>query len=362
MSELYVPVTTITAIRPHPNANKLELAEIEGYQCCVPIGIYRPGDVVTYIPPGLILPKDLSDKIGVTSYLSNSGRVKSIRLRGEFSHGVIAACNLVADATIGTNVAEQLGITKPPEPEEARWHQKFGKTPSAPVHPLFYNYTDMENMRKYRNIFHDDEEVCILEKVNGTRSRLGIINGQLMAASKNVGRKVPIEPNKWYDTILKFFDKMPFRFDYNAAHQNWYWYPYCLESIRNFLQYQQKIGINTILYGETFGGPVQKMGYGYESLSYRVFDISIDGRYLNRLEFLNFCDKWHLPHVPCLYTGKFSLEKVKELASGKTLINNASHIREGVVVKPLIERHDPKIGRVILKYISDEYLAGNYEE
>jgi hypothetical protein len=32
------------------------------------------------------------------------------------------------------------------------------------------------------------------------------------------------------------------------------------------------------------------------------------------------------------------------------------HIREGVVVKPTIERTDPKIGRVVLKYLNDDYL------
>ncbi len=30
---------------------------------------------------------------------------------------------------------------------------------------------------------------------------------------------------------------------------------------------------------------------------------------------------------------------------------------EGVVVTPVIERFDPKIGRVILKYVFDQYLT-----
>ena len=35
-----------------------------------------------------------------------------------------------------------------------------------------------------------------------------------------------------------------------------------------------------------------------------------------------------------------------------------AHIREGLVVRPLQERTDPKIGRVLLKYVSDSYLFG----
>jgi hypothetical protein len=30
-----------------------------------------------------------------------------------------------------------------------------------------------------------------------------------------------------------------------------------------------------------------------------------------------------------------------------------------VVVKPMVERTDPKIGRVILKYVGDTYLFGD---
>ena len=37
----------------------------------------------------------------------------------------------------------------------------------------------------------------------------------------------------------------------------------------------------------------------------------------------------------------------------------SNHIREGVVVKPLVERNDPKLGRVILKYVGDTYLFGD---
>jgi hypothetical protein len=41
------------------------------------------------------------------------------------------------------------------------------------------------------------------------------------------------------------------------------------------------------------------------------------------------------------------------------LIADEPHMREGVVVKPARERTDPKVGRVILKYVSDTYLFGD---
>jgi hypothetical protein len=62
--------------------------------------------------------------------------------------------------------------------------------------------------------------------------------------------------------------------------------------------------------------------------------------------------------VPHVYDGPFDLQNIRELSNGPSLIAGANNIREGVVVKPAVERIDPKIGRVILKYVGDAYLFG----
>jgi hypothetical protein len=64
--------------------------------------------------------------------------------------------------------------------------------------------------------------------------------------------------------------------------------------------------------------------------------------------------------VPLVAEVPFSLDRVRRLSNGDTLVPGASgsNIREGVVVKPRTERTDPTVGRVILKYLSDEYLFG----
>jgi hypothetical protein len=62
--------------------------------------------------------------------------------------------------------------------------------------------------------------------------------------------------------------------------------------------------------------------------------------------------------VPVLERGPFSLARVAELSRGQTTLPD-QHIREGVVVRPVVERFDPRIGRVILKYLSDDYLLND---
>jgi hypothetical protein len=48
-------------------------------------------------------------------------------------------------------------------------------------------------------------------------------------------------------------------------------------------------------------------------------------------------------------------------SEGKTTVTGgkADVIREGVVVKPLIERWDPRYGRLVLKCVNPDFLAGN---
>ncbi len=66
-----------------------------------------------------------------------------------------------------------------------------------------------------------------------------------------------------------------------------------------------------------------------------------------------------VPHeyrVPSLGVVPFDLEWLKRMAEGPSLIPGAEHIREGIVIRPLIERQSDAIGRVQLKLVSNQYL------
>ena len=85
------------------------------------------------------------------------------------------------------------------------------------------------------------------------------------------------------------------------------------------------------------------------------FDVKYKGKYLDSCEFVKFCIKFDLFMVPSLYVGEFSKEIVNKLVSGESTM--ADHLREGIVIKSLKEEIHPKIGRKILKYVSDDYLV-----
>jgi RNA ligase (TIGR02306 family) len=120
-------------------------------------------------------------------------------------------------------------------------------------------------------------------------------------------------------------------------------------------------GLSTPFYilGEIFGKKVQDLSYGQDTPTFRVFDIYVghpgEGRYLNVDELMHVCAIIGVRMVPFVYSGPFSKGVMETHTSGKTIVGG-DHIREGVVIKPVIERRSNEIGRVILKSVSEDYL------
>ena len=60
MSEDFkVEVVAIDAILEHPNADRLEIAQVKGWNCVTGKGVFKPGDKCLYIPIDSVLPADL---------------------------------------------------------------------------------------------------------------------------------------------------------------------------------------------------------------------------------------------------------------------------------------------------------------
>ena len=129
-----------------------------------------------------------------------------------------------------------------------------------------------------------------------------------------------------------------------------------LPGVQELLAHLGETHRQVILYGEVFGSRVQSLTYGQGgTLGFRAFDLLADGKYRDADGFTVLCARFAVPAVPVLYRGPYALDTVKALSEGTTTLG-ADHIREGVVVRPVKERTDPKVGRVCLKYIGDPYL------
>jgi RNA ligase (TIGR02306 family) len=345
MSSVIANVVEIEAVHPHPNADRLFLARIKGWQAVIRkredgSPEFAPGKRVVFIPPDSTLPREMAERLGVVGYLSErtdiEGErqlvVRQVRLRGEPSFGLVVRPD-DPSWPVGTDVREHYGIGKFRPPV------KFSAGDSESNHPLFQRYTEIENLRNFPAVLRLGEEVVVSEKIHGTNARIGWVEGVLLAGSHGLQRKRP-EPE--------------------AMGTNTYWFPATLEPVRNLLdEIRQQGHAVAILYGEIYGSRVQSLHYGRrDGLGFAAFDILVGEHYLDFDDFVALCERHGVATVPILSREPFSLERIAELSRGKTTLPD-QHIREGVVVRPVKERFDPQIGRVILKYLSDDYLLND---
>ena len=89
-----------------------------------------------------------------------------------------------------------------------------------------------------------------------------------------------------------------------------------------------------------------------------IFDIWRDDKneFMHRIHVATVLLGTNLRQVPSLYIGDYNA-KVLKLAVGKTTINKADHMREGIVIKSWIEEVIPNLGRKILKVVADDYTT-----
>ncbi len=341
MSTFAVKVRRI-AVHPHANADLLELAQVDEYRIVVGKGQFRTGDLVVYIPEQAIVPAPLLEEMGLLGRLAGpqTNRVKAIRLRGEVSQGLAYRPRSWPDDWCeGVDVAEALGIVKwePPIPiEMAGQVEPF---PSG-ADGFARTYTDIENFQSFPHVLIEGQPVEVTEKLHGTCAIVGILDGVRIASSKGIAAR---------GLVIKE--------DANNA----YWCAALQERLFEAVQsYLERTGeTRALLFGEILG--VQDLRYGLSNgrIAYRAFDLYVAGpdgpRFLDVAPFAAFCGAHEVPRVPVLYSGPWDREAVRPLLAGASTL--ASHIREGVVIRPTVEQYDPAVGRLILKWISPDYLT-----
>jgi tRNA-binding EMAP/Myf-like protein len=164
MSSLIIEVCKVDDIIKHPNADKLSLITLKGWNVIVGLDQYKIGDLVAYCPPDSIIPNNLIEKYDL-EYLKKNGKVGRIKLRGYLSEGLVLD---LPDGNWkeGDNLANILNITKwqPPEAPAMRGARKVSQ---KKINPNFVRYTDIENFKNFNDIFTEDDVVIITEKIHG---------------------------------------------------------------------------------------------------------------------------------------------------------------------------------------------------
>lgn len=346
MSKTIITVERVNEVKNHPNADRLDVIQVLGFKVVTGKGNFKVGDLAVYFPPDILLPPEQAEALSVTNYLKHAVfpgdtektqcRVGAARLRGVPSHGFCSPSTssdspVVAGTEIGTDVTSLYGAHKYEPPV------RLGAGDAAPDLPAFHAYTSIENIQRYPDAFKESDKVVITEKLHGTNCRLGLVRDldgefSFCAGSHNVRRKMESGGLYW---------------DFMA------------ENVMNLLSELADAENDTVLFCEIFGPGVQDMDYGLSEKDIRVFDISVNGVYLNYQEMLGLCNGYNIKIVPQLYFGPFSTEIVEKLTYGKstfTGIKSKFKDREGCVIRPWEETFSDILGgRLILKSVSADY-------
>ena len=366
MSSLLVEIVEIDDIQKHPNADKLDVATVKGWFCIVGRGQFQKGDKCLYIPIDSVLPEDLVNKLFKDSKIRPvRGRIRTVKIRGQVSQGLVVR---LEDAgldghKVGENVADLLKIAKYEPPVQMSPASNAHATSKKQTNSNFRKYTEIENFKNHVNVFEEGEQVSITEKIHGSNFRCGYVK---------------TEVNTLWKKIKKLFGKLPeFEFVYGSHNvqlqdlsrprpayyselkKNIYWEAIEKYDLRSKLKdLEDEIG-SVVVYGEVYGDGIQKgYTYGHKTgeRSLVVFDVMVDGRYLDVHEMKSFCKLFNLPTAPELYQGPFDKATAKSLTEGCSVLEPTQKIREGIVIKPLHEENCPSVGRKVLKWVSDEYL------
>lgn len=353
MSTIRITIETIESIHDHPNADRLEIAHILGTQTIVGKGEFKAGDEVVFFPPDILLPPDVSVGLGVQKYLKHAlwedgedvqkcqCRVAACRLRGIPSYGFVAP----VPAIIGWDSDDLTDYYRAVKYEPPVKLAMAGDALAEP--PNFPRYTDIEHYYKFSHVIQPGTPVRVTEKTHGTNCRLGSVQ---------------------YDGLTGFFcgsHRTAQREESETGRKSLYWEP--LRSDPRIQTALQELSVgeqDVVIYCEIFGPGIQDMDYGIRQgkIGFRVFDISINGRYMDWGDLHTTCLYYGLQLVPVIYVGPFDPEKLDEWTNGPTMLADEKHIkskfkgREGCVITPLTETYHPDVGRVVLKSVSADYL------
>lgn len=204
-------VERIINVNHHPNADKLDIVKVLGYDCIVGRDQYKVGDLIVFIQPDSILPSDHTWCQELLRYTSR-GRIRSIRLRGEWSMGLIVSTGVLPeDVEEGTDVTEFLGVTKYEPPLPGNMQAKGGLPFNIPK-------TDedrWQNLRTLDSLMGLKADITL--KRDGSSATYycvlpghwpGVEEVQVGITSRNLELKLPTETeeinSKWHEAERRY--------------------------------------------------------------------------------------------------------------------------------------------------------------
>ena len=348
MERKLATIRKIKEINPIEGADAIELAVVDGWQVVVAKNVgHQVGDLVVYCEIDSFLPIEPEFEFLRKSSYKKMGdqegfRLKTIKLRGQISQGLILPYSVIpiaqfataADLPEGMDVSEMLGIVKyePPIPAQLAGRVKG-------TFPSFLRKTDEERIQNLEKEYTEwtlssKHQFYATEKLDGSSFTCYIKNGEFGVCSRNM--------------------------DLLETEDNTFW------AVARKLDLENKLrsfGKNICFQGEMVGSGIQGNHYNMKDQTVFFYNIFlIDEReYVGYDEFRNMLFDLDLACVPVLsYPFNFPADSVAAFptvsallrsAEGKSVLNDKVE-REGLVIRSMDRT-------ISFKAISNKFLLGS---
>ena len=365
-------VGKVTEVKAIEGADNIEVVVVGGWNAITKKGAQTVGEHVVVATTDAVIPQNISDAIGVTSYLRKGQRVRTVKLRGVYSECLIIPLDILPPMKKqhansigyfweeGDDLMDLLGIFKY-EPPVKQVQLSSGKKIKYKDNPNFGVYYKFPNLKNVAGMFTKEDIVQITRKLHGTNARYGIVKkGKIsfMDRLKKFFRMADelIEYEYVYGShnVEKGSDSQGFystdvwrtiadQYDIKAILKR-----YALE-----LHSIDELGSGIVIYGEIYGAGIQKnYDYGLENMKFAAFDVVINGKYEDVLmsEWVFSDNVLGLPVVETLHIGPWSQE-IQDSFVFNNFIEGTKVPHEGIVIKHLSgNRHQ------VAKVINPSYL------
>lgn len=369
-------IQKVLSLTPIEGYDRIELAQVLGWQLVVARGDFKVGDLCIYCEPDSVLPPD-----PVFAMLEKyKYRVKTRRIGKTISQGIAFpleilddACPLVGCVTDaeddpagnrflrlaqadgghrdiplveGAEVTEYMGVTKydPPELSAGSRSQTAGEFPSHLV-----SKTDETRIQAVPHVLQDirGTRCYVMEKLDGSSMTVVLerdpeTGTAIFSVCSRAQAKKDLVGCYFWDA---------------AREQN-------LEAkLRHYVgENTERYSLGLILQGELVGPGVQKNRQKFAVRSFRVFNAYNPAlrRFLNFKELVDLAIELRIELVPIiddnfLVDNSVTVESLVKLATRKAT-NNPEVWAEGIVVRPLDGGFHRDLGRLSFKAINPEYL------
>lgn len=334
-------IQIIERIDPHTGANALELATILGWQIITRIGETTVGTKVIYCEIDSLLPIEapwlppaVKDRI-VKEKTKDFFRVKTIKLRGELSQGLIIpivdSLPEIDGLDIGDDVTKILGIKKYEPPTLSGGFSLFQSKSGGNFPSQLVDKTDEPRVQSHPKLFTllQGKPYYMTIKLDGTSVTylLDPNTQELLVCSRNIKRKKPDDPSLC---------------------------PYWSMAIKYDLENKLKLVPHLAIQGEICGPNIQKNLLGLKSIDLFIFNVVDirDKRRLSLNEMIPICtETLKVNMVPLEEQGdEFTYDNIKTLlAKAQGVYSGTKNAREGLVIRA-------KDQSLSFKAINNDYL------